>query len=407
MRSFTLFLLLCLVSGLAAQNTNDKLEAYFSFSQCKGTDESGNGSSGALIDNASCTCGVRDSAIYLDGDGDAVFFVGPLSDVFTTSDFTVSFYFKPDPYNPSAGGSQVIFSKQESCANKRAFWVRYNPKTRKISSGLSQNDTLFVNVTADLNPEACWQYITLVRNNTAYSIYVDGFLQETKTTVARIDLSSTAVFKAGEPVCTLDRSFKGAFDELRIYSKALKPDEIDLISLRPDKILNGDTVIYLGNSLPITTSSTCAVDYFWTPGTGVVDVMDANPTITPVATTTYKVEFYYSDGCVSSDTILVKVIDPDTLDCNKIFIPNAFTPGGSPGRNDWFAISNPYSVDEFISFEVFDRWGGRVFNAVTPLDRWDGSFQGEALNAGVFLYRLRYRCDGTEKVKAGSLTLLR
>ena len=101
------------------------------------------------------------------------------------------------------------------------------------------------------------------------------------------------------------------------------------------------------------------------------------------------------------------VIDPATLDCNTIFIPNAFTPGGSPGRNDAFGISTPFAVNDFISFEIFDRWGGRVFNAVDPFQTWDGSFQDKPVNPGVFLYRLRYRCDGVEKLKTGSLTLLR
>jgi gliding motility-associated-like protein len=81
---------------------------------------------------------------------------------------------------------------------------------------------------------------------------------------------------------------------------------------------------------------------------------------------------------------LVKVIDPDTLDCNLIFIPNAFTPSSSLGRNDVFGVSNPYSVDEFISFEVFDRWGGRIFNAPTVFDTWDGTVQGQPANAGTF-----------------------
>ena len=38
-----------------------------------GFDETGNGSSGALIGGTSCACGVRDSAMSLDGDGDALF----------------------------------------------------------------------------------------------------------------------------------------------------------------------------------------------------------------------------------------------------------------------------------------------------------------------------------------------
>lgn len=407
MRLFILFLFLSLYTALSAQNPNDKLVSYFPFSACKATDESGNGSNGALIDNASCVCGVRDSAIHFDGDGDAIFFAAPLlNNVFTTSDFSVSFYFKSAPLQPNEGGSQMLLSKQENCTSNSAFWVRLNPKSKKISSGLSQNDTLLVSVTADLDPNDCWQYITLVRANTLYSIYVDGVLRDSKSSAARVDLSSNAILKVGEPICTLDRGFKGDFDELRIYSRALKPEDINLINLRADEILNGDTVIYLGNSMQITTSATCADNFQWSPVDGVSDDMIAEPLITPTQTTTYKVKFMYA-GCTASDTVLVKVIDPDTLDCNKIFIPNAFTPTASAGRNDVFAISNPYSVDEFISFEVFDRWGGRVFSAVTPLDSWDGTFQGQQLNPGVFLYRLRYRCNGVEKVKSGNLTLLR
>jgi gliding motility-associated-like protein len=70
-------------------------------------------------------------------------------------------------------------------------------------------------------------------------------------------------------------------------------------------------------------------------------------------------------------------------------------------------VSNKFAIDEFISFEIFDRWGGRVFAATDVSEDWDGTFQGQPVNPGVFLYRLRYKCKGEEKVKAGNLTLLR
>ncbi|MBL7796772.1 MAG: gliding motility-associated C-terminal domain-containing protein [Saprospiraceae bacterium] len=408
MRILLLFLLFGLLQpALTAQNTTDKLVSYFSFSECKGIDESGNGSTGAFIGAPVCVCGVRDSAMYFDGIGDAIFFVGPLSDVFSLSDFTVSFYFKPAPIPANYGGSQVILSKQENCASiNRAFWVRFNPKSKKISSGISLNDTVQVTVTADLDLDACWQFITLTRSNTTYSIYVNGNLKDQKKSVSRIDLTSNAIFKAGEPICTLDKPFWGELDELRIYSRALSPDDINALNLRADKIVTGDTVIYLGNSFNVLTNPACTDNFQWSPANGVSDPAIAQPTITPTITTTYKLNFVHQ-GCTASDTILVNVIDPDTLNCNLIFIPNAFTPSASPGRNDLFGVSNPYSVDEFISFEVFDRWGGRVFNAETVFDTWDGTAQGQPANAGVFLYRLRYRCDGTERIKAGSVTLLR
>lgn len=404
-RWFCLFISLSAVAS--AQNINEKLVAFFSFSECKARDESGNGSTGALIGDPSCRCGVLDSALFFDGKGDAVFFVGPLSDVFSLSDFTVSFYFKPGPANPGAGGSQVILSKQEACdPSVKAFWVRYNPRSRRISSGLTQNPNAFVTVTADLDPTACWQHVVLVRNNTNYAIYINGELKDRRSTSARLDLSSGAILKLGEPICLLDEYFFGEFDELRIYSRALSVEDIGALYVRPDRILTGDTIIYLGNSFRVRTNPTCTQNLNWSPLGTISEPNGAEPLITPTVSTTYRLSFLHQ-GCTAYDTLYVKVIDPDTLDCNQIFIPNAFTPSASPGRNDLFSISNPYAVDEFISFEVFDRWGGRVFEAASVFDGWDGTSQGQPLNAGIFLYRLRYRCKGEERLKSGTVTLLR
>lgn len=393
------------VNALTAQTVSDKLEAYFSFDACKGLDDSGNGSSGALIGDIACYCGMGDSSFHFDGVDDAIYIVGPFADVFTTSDFTVSFYMKA-PEGQQQGGSQLVMAKQENCGSKRAFWVRYAAKTRKITSGISENDTLLTTVSADLDGGPCWQYITLTRSNQRYSIYVNGELRDEKSASARIDLTTSATFKVGEPICPLDQPFLGEIDEIRFHSKALNKDEINRYNLNADKILNSDTLIYLGNSFQVNTSAPCADQYLWNPATGVSDPTSPNPVITPEAPSVYTITIVH-ENCQATDTIRVNVIDPDTLDCSRIFIPNAFTPGGSPGRNDVFGISNPFAVNDFISFEVFDRWGGRVFNASDSFGTWDGTFQGKPVNPGVFLYRLRYRCQGEEKVKTGSLTLLR
>jgi gliding motility-associated-like protein len=130
-------------------------------------------------------------------------------------------------------------------------------------------------------------------------------------------------------------------------------------------------------------------------------------TITPTETQTYVLTFTHPDGCTAQDSIAVKVIDPETLDCDKIFLPNAFTPYNTQGRNDRFGISNPFAVRDFISFEVFDRWGGKVFAGTDRFDSWDGQYNGQPVNPGMYLYRLRYSCDGTERVKSGNLMLLK
>ena len=409
MRIFSLFILLSLHCSLTGQVISEKLEAYFSFQDCKLFDQSGNGSSGAILGDTNCLCGVRDTGFYFDGSGDALLLVGPLADIFTTSDFSVGFYMRLTDQG-AIGGSQVVMAKQANCNLQDAFSIRYTQKTNTISSSISENDTLFTTVQAKLNPNQCWHYITVTRSNTRYSLYVNGVLRDSKTSKARIDLTSTSPLKIAEPVCTIDQPFHGTLDELRFYSKALNEDEINRHNLRPDEILNSDTLIYLGNSFQAITAQSCAQEYSWSPTTGVSDPTASNPVITPTAPTIYILTMTYTDdtgGCLSRDSLMVNVIDPDTLDCNKIFIPNAFTPGSSAGRNDVFGISNPFAVNDFISFEIFDRWGGRVFAAEDAKSQWDGCAQGQPLNPGVYLYRLHYRCDGKERLKTGSLTLLR
>jgi len=403
------FLLSLLFISAAASAQSDKLEAYFSFDNCKGVDDSGNGSSGALKGGIGCACGLQDSAMYFQDDNDALNLVGPFADVFSTSDFTVSFYFRPTPQSAQQNASQLVMAKQDSCNLNHAFWVRYNDfgTVGTISAGISENDTLLATVTSKLDPNACWQFITITRSNKLFSLYVNGIWRDSRTSAARIDLTNTTPLVIGDPVCPLDVEFEGVFDELRFHSKALIEEDLKKYNLRADQILTRDTLVYLGNSFQPVVSQYCVGQYTWSPLSGVDDPTVAQPLITPTETTTYKIVFTYDDDCIAQDTVHVTVIDPATLDCNQVFIPNAFTPSETPKVNDIFGISNPFAVDDFISFEIFDRWGGRVFEAATQFETWDGTTNGKPANPGVFLYRLRYKCDGVEKVKAGSLTLLR
>ncbi|HAD15082.1 MAG TPA: hypothetical protein DCF33_21880 [Saprospirales bacterium] len=408
MRIYILLIITLSITGVQAQVVNDKLEAYFSFDNCKATDDSGNGSSGALKGSIACDCGLKDSSMSFVDNNDAINLVGPFADIFSTSDFTVSFYMRPTPQSQQ-NASQLIMAKQDTCDLNHAFWVRYNDfgQVGTISAGISENDALFTSVTAKLDANACWQYITITRSNTTFSLYINGVLKDSKTTAVRIDLTNTRPLILGAPICPLDVDYKGKFDELRFHSKALSVDEIKRYNLRADQILTRDTLVYLGNSFQPSVTQYCVGQFVWSPLAGVDNPTAAQPNIAPTQTTTYEVVFNYEDGCEAKDTIHVTVIDPSTLDCNEIFIPNAFTPTETPNLNDVFGISNPFAVDEFISFEVFDRWGGKVFQAQTPFDSWDGNSNGKPANPGVFLYRLHYKCKGEEKVKAGSLTLLR
>ncbi|MBK8722450.1 MAG: gliding motility-associated C-terminal domain-containing protein [Saprospiraceae bacterium] len=127
--------------------------------------------------------------------------------------------------------------------------------------------------------------------------------------------------------------------------------------------------------------------------------------MSPEVTTTYKVQFLNSQ-CSATDTIQVLVVDPNSVDCNQVFFPTAFTPNDD-GLNDSYGISNPYAIKDLISFEIYDKWGGNVFKTTDPFAVWDGKSNGSPLNPGVFLYRVAYRCNNEEKILRGSFTLLK
>ena len=196
-------------------------------------------------------------------------------------------------------------------------------------------------------------------------------------------------------------------DELRIYNRALLDEEIEELYTEPDKIINRDTIIFLGGFVPVNITETCATDFDWSPINGVADPTLSSTTITPSTAGDHQYTLSMNDGeCVATDTLKISVIDPSLLDCKQLFLPKAFTPNGD-GLNETYGISNPYVIETLKSFEIFDRWGERVFFTVDPLSQWDGTFKGKPVNPGVMLYKVIYTCDGEEITTTGSITIIR
>ena len=69
-----------------------------------------------------------------------------------------------------------------------------------------------------------------------------------------------------------------------------------------------------------------------------------------------------------------------------IFTPNAFTPNGD-GKNDLFKLTVPENCEVIkFSMQIFDRWGRRVFTTDDVFESWDGTFDGQILEEGVYLW---------------------
>ncbi len=122
----------------------------------------------------------------------------------------------------------------------------------------------------------------------------------------------------------------------------------------------------------------------------------------PDSTTTYL--FEYVSGGVCSDTIFASII----INVVNIGVPNAFTPNND-GNNDFFNIvQGGRSIEEVVGFQVFNRWGQKVYDNEDPELGWDGRFNGTPQPSDVYAYIIEVRFpDGASEVLKGDVTLIR
>ncbi len=403
----TIFFFLSLTFSFAQIDVG--VEADIPFDDCTADDGRGDPSIvGVINGQPTCECGVVGKALRLDGVGDHIFIAGPVNGEFDTQDFSVSFYFKP----LSNTGTQTILKKAATdCPSQSHFAVRYEPNSRRLNIEFVENSNKIASISGyPLPPGNCWQHIVLIRRNTKTILYVNGQLAAEVGAISRVNLTNTGILTIGEPVCSAtDRYFEGMIDELKVYNRALSKNEVEELYVAPDKILTQDLRVFLGEQFDVDIGNTCATDFKWTPNDGVLDDTDPNSPIAPTESMTYKLSFS-EPGCISFDTIRVVVIDPNELGCEKVFMPSAFTPNDD-NTNDVYGMSNPeiftFGGADLISFDIYDRWGNLVYQTDRPKETWNGFYRDQPVNPGVFLYKIRFTCEGEELVQAGSLTVIR
>ncbi|HEY0976117.1 MAG TPA: gliding motility-associated C-terminal domain-containing protein [Flavobacteriales bacterium] len=160
-----------------------------------------------------------------------------------------------------------------------------------------------------------------------------------------------------------------------------------------------DSILGAGESTLLTASG--AIAYTWTPSTGLSCANCAQPTASPTDTTTYCVMGIDINGC--SDTLCVTIFA--TPPCTGVYVPTAFSPDGST-KNDLHCVYG--NCIGSMEMNIYDRWGKLVFTSTNADRCWDGTFEGKALSAGVFVYSLTGTLtDGQVVDQQGNITLIR
>lgn len=411
MKFLNIIICLSITYTLAAQkvNINEGLVAYFPFDSYPIVDKSGNGNKAIAGGDTTLSCGVESNALRFDGISTEVIFIGPaIFDNFKTADFSVSFYIKPSTQSGSIATFDIL-SKRKRCTTDSSFAIRYTPAANQLSIELSENVRTRHVMVQKLDFARCWQHVVITRAFNRLSLYVNGRLVQTNFSTKRVAINNDAALTMSKSPCigSTDRKFLGNVDELRIYERAINEGEVAALYTAPDRIANRDTIIFLGGNVKMNITNTCSTDFTWSPKEEISDPKSANATITPTKGGEFKYILSMKEAqCTSVDTIKIKVVDPVDLECKNVFLPKAFTPNAD-GLNDQFFISNPYAIDQVISFEILDGWGGRVFFTSDKFERWDGTFAGQKVNPGVYLWKAKYTCKGTEMADFGSVTVLK
>jgi len=129
---------------------------------------------------------------------------------------------------------------------------------------------------------------------------------------------------------------------------------------------------------------------------------------------TYLLTVVDGDGCLYEEAFDLTEISSDIKDCIPIYIPNGFSPNND-GLNDLLSIFSHSSNEQvtIISFQIYNRWGALIYeqeNFIPDNGRtgWDGQFEGQPLNSGVFTYKIEIAFEnGTTNILNGDITLMR
>lgn len=147
----------------------------------------------------------------------------------------------------------------------------------------------------------------------------------------------------------------------------------------------------------ILTASTANYTYLWNTG-GNSNAIE----VSPKDNTSYTLIVSNSQNGVSCSSnfsyfIFVK-------NCKTIYFPSAFTPDGI---NRIFLPVGDFVPGAKYYLAIFNRWGEMLFETNNPELGWDGHYQGELVESGVYVFYFSYQFGSDEVyTRTGTVTLV-
>ena len=98
----------------------------------------------------------------------------------------------------------------------------------------------------------------------------------------------------------------------------------------------------------------------------------------------YYVQLYVENQNGCSDTVYgTQIVEGEYA----FFLPNSFTPNGDGLNDSFFPVGDKISVENY-SFKIFNRWGELIFSTNDFNEKWDGTYQNNALTSDAYIWKI-------------------
>ncbi len=183
----------------------------------------------------------------------------------------------------------------------------------------------------------------------------------------------------------------------------IKParDTVTITVIPPINAFAGnDTTIVAGQ--PLQLNATGGTIYNWLPTSFLNNATIPNPIAVLNNSFKYAVRVADVNGCFAIDTINITVFTtaPD------IFVPTVFTPNND-GTND-VLIPIPVGLRQYDFFEVYNRWGQRMYRTTQVGVGWNGVYRNVPQGTETFVWQVQGTDYTGKKIfKKGTVILVR
>lgn len=159
-----------------------------------------------------------------------------------------------------------------------------------------------------------------------------------------------------------------------------------------------DTIFILPNS-SIQLDAGDYDSYFWQPGGSTERYLNVNQE------GLYVVTVVDSNCCQNSDAVYIQFAD--------LTFPSAFNPKSTETINSVFKVLGDTRALSGFRLLVYNRWGQLLFETDNPQQGWDGTFKGEPVPMGTYVYKSSFKSfeSGIQPAlnveKSGTVTIIR